>query len=103
MGVFDGWSDEAVLVELGERARQMRLNRDESQSELAARAGVSVETIRKLEDGRNVSMTTLIKVLRALGILDRLDQVVPEVGPSPIQLLEMQGRRRQRASGSRRG
>lgn len=103
MGVFDGWSDEAVLVELGERVRQMRLNRDESQSELAARAGVSVETIRKLEDGRNVSMTTLIKVLRALGILDRLDQVVPEMGPSPIQLLEMQGRRRQRASGSRRG
>jgi transcriptional regulator with XRE-family HTH domain len=103
MSVFDGWSDEAVLTELGDRARQMRLNRNESQSDLAARAGVSVETIRKLEDGRNVSLTTFIKVVRALGALDGLDRVLPELGPSPIQLLEMQGRRRQRASGSRHG
>lgn len=103
MSLFDGWSDEAVLDVIGERMREIRLNRNESQSDLAARAGVSVETLRKLEDGRNVSLTTFIKVLRPLDMLDRLDQVIPEQGPSPIQLLELQGRRRQRASGSRRG
>lgn len=90
-----------MLDELGERLRNTRLNRDQSQAELADRAGVSVETVRKLEDGRNVSLTTLVKVLRALGRLDAFDGLIPEPGLSPIQLLEMQGRRRQRASGSR--
>lgn len=100
---FEGWSEQAVIAEIGARLRQTRLNRDESQAELAERAGVSVETVRKLEDGRNVSLTTLIKLMRALGLVDRLDSLIPEPGLSPIQLLELQGRRRRRASGSRGG
>lgn len=103
MGTFDGWSDDAILHEIGERARQTRLNRNESQAEIADRAGISVETVRKLEDGNNVSLTTLIKLMRALRILDHVDGLIPAPGLSPMQLLELQGKRRRRASGSRRG
>ena len=103
MSSFQGWSDEAVLDVIGERVRQIRLNRNETQGDLAEQAGVSVETVRKLEDGGNVSLTTLIRLLRALGMLDGIDTLIPEPGLSPIQLLELEGRRRQRASGSRRG
>lgn len=98
---FLGWDDQTILTELGARLRQQRLNMDMTQQELAERAGLSTRTVRSMEAGENPRLQTLIRVLRALGMIDRLDSLVPEVGPSPLQLLEMSGRRRRRASGRR--
>ena len=43
-------------------------------------------------------MGSLIRILRALGILDALNQMLPESGPSPIEALESGGKLRERAS-----
>jgi putative transcriptional regulator len=43
-----------------------------------------------------------LRVLRALDVLDQLDAFLPDPGISPLQLVRMQGRERQRASGRRR-
>jgi len=101
MGRFQGWDDDAILIEVGERLRDLRLNRNISQEELATRSGVSARTVRQIEQGGNTSLETLIRLMRALEVLDRLDSMFPAEGPSPIQLLEMQGRRRRRASRAR--
>jgi transcriptional regulator with XRE-family HTH domain len=95
-------TDEAVLSELGARLERTRLERDLSQRELAAEAGVERKAIQRMEAGEPVRIVSFVRVLRALGLLDALDRLVPEPGPSPIELLKLHGRRRQRASGERR-
>lgn len=102
MTVFKGWSDEAILVEMGGRLRRERLNRDVSQEVLAEQAGLSLGTLRNAEAGTGSSMTTFIRLLRALGMIHRMDVVLPESETSPMQLLALKGKSRVRASGAGR-
>ncbi len=95
-------TDESVLSELGARLERIRLERNLTQRELAVRAGVAYKAIQRIEAGESVKLTSFIRVLRGLGLLDALDRLVPEPTPSPIELLKLHGRRRQRASGARR-
>jgi putative transcriptional regulator len=95
-------TDEVVLSELGARLERTRLERNLTQRELAAEAGVERKALQRIEAGEPVKITSLIRVLRALGLLEGLDQLVPEPTPSPIELLERHGNVRRRASGRRR-
>lgn len=95
-------TDAAVLVELGGRLERVRLERNVTQAELAREAGVSRRTLVRLEQGEEgVGATALLRVMRALGLLEQFDLLVPEPLPSPIEQLRLQGRRRQRASRTR--
>ncbi len=91
-------SDDAVLQEIGTRLAQYRLNRNLTQRELAREAGVSLSTVTRIEDGKSAQLTNLIRVLRALGLLDNLEALVPAPRVSPLQQLELRGKQRRRAS-----
>jgi transcriptional regulator with XRE-family HTH domain len=80
-------SDKAILMELGKRIRQKRIQKRFKQSDLATRAGINVYTLQKMEHGQSFNVTTLIQVLRALKELDQLDHFLPPVEISPIDLL----------------
>jgi transcriptional regulator with XRE-family HTH domain len=100
---IDGYiADGAVLAELGARLERARLERNLTQSELATQAGVERKALARMEGGESVRLVSFIRVLRALGLLDALDRLVPEPAPSPIELLKLQGRQRRRATGRRR-
>jgi transcriptional regulator with XRE-family HTH domain len=94
-------SDQSVLVELGERIAQNRLERNLTQAALAAEAGVGVATLERLESGRATRLDTFVRVLRALGLVEALDRAVPAPLASPIEQLKLQGRRRRRAGAAR--
>jgi len=94
-------ADATVVEELGRRLRQTRLEQNLTQQDLAKEAGVSVATVRNLEDGKRTQLVTLIRVLRTLDLLSGLDRLVPVQGPSPIEQLRLRGRERQRASSPR--
>lgn len=100
MKITNQASDAAVLAELGERLSRTRLNADRSQAEVAKEAGVSKRTLERIEAGESTQTVSLIRVLRALGLGDRLDALAPEPVPSPLQQLELQGKQRERASRS---
>jgi transcriptional regulator with XRE-family HTH domain len=95
-------SDQSILVELGQRIAQTRLERNLSQAAVAAEAGVGVATLERLESGRATRLDTFVRVLRALGLVEALDRAVPEPLASPIEQLKLQGRRRRRAGAVRR-
>jgi transcriptional regulator with XRE-family HTH domain len=93
-------TDAAVLAELGRRLTRHRLERNLTQSELAAEAGVGQATVQRAERGESVQMTSMIKLLRTLGLLGGLDAAIPESIDLPIAQLEREQRkRRRRASG----
>ena len=77
-------SDRAVLEELGRRLREARLERNLSQAEVADDAGIGRVTLQRMEAGESPSLINFIRVLRALDLLEGLDRLVPEPGPSPI-------------------
>jgi len=94
-------TDEAVLAELGTRLERARLDRNLTQRQLAADGGVQRKVVQRIEAGESVTLTSLIRILRALGLLEALDQLVPEPAPRPIDLLRLHGKTRRRASGRR--
>jgi len=94
-------SDATVLLALGERFRRARLARNLSQAALAEEAGVGRETVVRIEGGESASFLTLIRLLRTLDLLDGLNELVPEVGPSPLDQLRRQRHQRRRAGTTR--
>ena len=92
-------SDKAILQEITHRVKQKRLNQNLTQQQLADKAGVHKNTITNFERGKNTSIISLIQILRAFNELQSLDQFMPEPGVSPIELLKLKGKERERASG----
>jgi transcriptional regulator with XRE-family HTH domain len=95
---YEKMSTPAIQKELGQRLQRERLNRNLSQVELAAKSGISRRTLIAAETGEGPTMDTLISILRGLGLLSRLNQLLPETEISPVQLAKLKGAQRQRAS-----
>ncbi|MDH3977954.1 MAG: helix-turn-helix domain-containing protein [Gammaproteobacteria bacterium] len=92
-------TDQAILNEWGTRLAKARLDRQLTQAQLAEQAGVSKRTVERIEAGTSAQLSSLIRVLRVLGLLTNLEQAIPDVGPRPIDLLERKGKQRKRATG----
>lgn len=99
--IFESMGDAAILSELGERLRTRRLNQNLTQADLARQAGIGRRTLQKAEEGEVTTVETLVAILRGLGQLAQLGQFLPEPPPSPVQLAQLQGKQRQRATGKR--
>ncbi len=66
--------DELVKL-LCERLRKERLTQQMTQAELAARAGIGVNTLSNLEAGRNVSFESLVRAAMVLGRMNELESL----------------------------
>jgi transcriptional regulator with XRE-family HTH domain len=100
---FKTLGDNAVLEELGRRLGRRRLALQITQAKLADQAGVSKRTVERIEAGAAAQTLSLIRILRVLDLLQGLDQLIPETGPRPMDLLKLKGKERKRASSSRVG
>jgi transcriptional regulator with XRE-family HTH domain len=95
-------TDEAALREIARRVQRARLDRQMTQADLAEAAGVARPTIERFEASGSGQLTTLVRVLRALNLVDRLDAILPEATVRPIEVLETHGQGRKRASHRRK-
>ena len=94
-------TDDAILAEVGRRLTAERLSRNLTQQALSIEAGVSKTTVERAESGRSVTLPNFLRILRALDLLDGLEQLLAPPIASPVDLVRREGRRRQRASGRR--
>ncbi|MEX0901379.1 MAG: helix-turn-helix transcriptional regulator [Pseudohongiellaceae bacterium] len=88
---------ETIEAFLGKQVETLRLGKNINQTRLAEEAGVSRRTITRLENGKGVSLDTLIRILQALGVSDRLETLLPDPAVRPIDRVRLKGRERQRA------
>jgi len=68
---------------------------------LASRTGLNRKTILNAEKG-NVQLKNLIAILVSLDMADQLNLFLPVQEISPLQLLRLKGKQRQRASRSKK-
>ena len=95
-------SDPAILEEIARRFKELRLRKNLQQKELSGYSGVALGTIRRFETGEPASTENLVKIMRGLGILDNLEQLIPEEPVSPILMKKLKSKKRLRASPSRK-
>lgn len=89
---------ERITSDLGERIKRARLEANITQSDLAARADLSINAIKNAEKG-NSTLESIVRILMALNIADQLESFIPERPISPIQVSDHSKRKvRERAS-----
>ena len=85
MADFYEYSTPELVRLLGERFRDYRMRCNFTQKEVAERSGIGLTTIHKFENGtaRNISLSTFILLLKVVGQINALDDVLPELPESP--------------------
>ena len=95
-----------ICAHIGQRLRALRLSNNFSQAELAARAGVSLMMLRRLESGGEGPLLAWVKLLQALHASDVLASItqLPDATITTIASLEQRALTdgRQRASRPRK-
>ena len=87
-----------INQEIGKRLKNKRLEKNQTQQDIANRIGISRITVRKIEDGKPVSFIHYIEVLRELHLLEAVDQLFPQELPSPLDMLRHKKKVKMRAS-----
>jgi len=99
MRIDSNLTDELVLKEIGARIARVRLDKNLTQVELTTQAGIGLKTLQRLEAGQaGTQLSSFIRILRALGILEQLETFLPSPKESPIAMLKLKSKQRQRAS-----
>lgn len=102
MNISKLMTDDAILAEIGNRIARYRIDQQVTQAGLAEQAGVSKRTVERVEAGASVQFSTVIRILRALDLLQGMDRMISEPPIRPMDLLKHKGKVRQRASSSHR-
>lgn len=95
---FSTATSDQIAKALCQRLEQIRLSRNITQKNLADEAGVSVRTIRNLENGEGVSLDTALRVMIALGVQQALESLLPDPAIRPVERVESGRSERKRAS-----
>lgn len=79
---------DALIALIGERVRAERLRQELTQATLADKAGISPRALRTLEAGGGAQLTTLVRIMKALGAESALLALLPEPTISPMAMIE---------------
>ncbi len=82
---FYEYSTPELVRLLGERFKEYRMRCNLTQKEVSEQSGIGLTTIHKFENGTagNLSLSTFILLLKVVGQVNALDDVMPELPESP--------------------
>ena len=85
MAEFYEYSTPELVRLLGSRFKEYRMRCNLTQKEVAEQSGIGLTTIHKFENGtaNSLSLSTFILLLRVVGQVNALDDVLPELPESP--------------------
>ena len=69
---------------LGQRFKDYRLRSEMTQKDVAEQSGITINTIHKFENGKagNMSLGTFLLLMKYIGCIQQLDEVLPELPES---------------------
>ena len=81
---------------LGQRFKDYRLRSEMTQKDVAEQSGITINTIHKFENGKagNMSLGTFLLLMKSIGCIQQLDEVLPELPES--EYLVNEGKKVQR-------
>lgn len=82
-------ADEMILHKIGEHLKAVRLKQNITQQRLAEDSGVSLSSVKKIENGEIRSLDSFVRILRTLGKLEVLQPLVEEEELSPNEYYEL--------------
>ena len=82
---YSEYSAPEIVRTLGGRFKDYRLRANMTQKEVAEMAGLSVLTVHRFENGTvtNISLRTFLLLLKAIGCINDLGNLMPEQPESP--------------------
>ena len=85
MADFYEYSTPELVRLLGERFKEYRMRCNLTQKEVADQSGIGLTTIYKFENGTagNLSLSTFILLMKVIGQVNALDDVMPKLPESP--------------------
>lgn len=74
-----------IVRNLGYRFRDYRMRCKMTRKEVSLAAGIGMTTLYKFETGNitDITLSTLLRLLRALGLEDNWEAILPELPESP--------------------
>jgi transcriptional regulator with XRE-family HTH domain len=106
--ILENFTDREVAQRLAHDLRAWRVDSrgaGMTQTELASRSGVGLTPLKRFEKTGGITLNNLVALLRALNLLDALENLIPKPGlPGPLELLKADrtaARQRKRAPRSR--
>ena len=90
MADYYEYSIPELVQMLGIRFKDYRMRSNMTQKEVAEQSGLTVNTIHKFENGRvpNLSLSTFLLLMKAIGCINSLDEMLPELPESPYLIKE---------------
>lgn len=75
---------------LGQRFKDYRLRSEMTQKDVAEQSGITINTIHKFENGKagNMSLGTFLLLMKSIGCIQQLDEVLPELPESAYLMNE---------------
>ena len=97
-------SNAELVAMLGKRYKDYRVRVGLSQKDVADKSGISVYTVSQFENGtaRNLTLDSLFRMLRPIGLIDEIGKILEPLPPSPIAMQKLNKERRERVSKPRR-
>lgn len=97
-------SNAELVALLGERYKDYRIRIGKSQKEVAEFSGVSVFTVSQFENGsaKNITLDSLFRMLRAIGMIEVVDKLLEPLPPSPVIMAKLNKAHRERVYKPRR-
>lgn len=91
-------SNSDIVRALGRRFKEYRLASNMTQEEVSNQAGIGLVTLRNFENGKayNITMTNFLALLRTVGQLEKMDEVLPEIPISPYVLEKIESKKPKR-------
>jgi len=85
MNNYSEYSAPELVRMLGVRFKDYRLRANMTQKEIAEATGLTIPTIQRFENGlsNNISLGTFLLLMKAVGCINDLDELMPEQPESP--------------------
>lgn len=97
MRLFGNENNETIMKELGQRIQDNRVTMNLTQAQMAERSGVALRTVARIENGESVKVESMLNILRVLGVLGNLNEMIQEQVLAPTEIIDI-GKKRKRVT-----